>query len=231
MSIRFVAAGLMLAAGLLTGCATPVQGPVELDKAALSAPSSRIGVAMTAVPKVDTSFPGAGCLLCYAAASVANSGLTAHANKLPTEDLGKLKEMLAERLAKQGAQVKVIAEAVKLDDLPSASGQGTNVARKDFGALARKHDVDKIVVLSIDLIGFERTYAAYVPTGDPKAVVRGTAFLVDAKTNGYGWYQPVSVMRASDGPWDEPSGYPGLTNAYFQALETSKDQFLAPFKP
>lgn len=231
MKIRIAAAGVLLAAAFLTGCATPVQTPVTLDKAALSGPTARIGVAMTTLPKVDTDFPGASCLLCLAAASMANSSLTTHANKLPTEDLPKLKEMLAERLARQGARVTVIADPLKLDDLPAASAQGANLARKDFGAFAKQHEVDKVMVVSIDRIGFERTYAAYVPTSDPKAVVRGTAFMVDAKTNAYVWYQPVSVLRASDGAWDEPSAFPGLTNAYFQAIETSKDQVLGPFKP
>lgn len=231
MKYRFAAAGLVLLAGLLSGCATPPQNPVSLNAAALSTPNARVGVAMTALPKVDTSFPGAGCLLCLAAASMANSSLTTHANTLPPEDLPKLKELLAEQLGKRGTQAKVIDEPLKIDDLPNASAQGPNLARKDFSALARKHEVDKLLVVSLNLIGFERTYSAYIPTGDPKAVVRGTAFLVDLKTNAYEWYQPVNVVRASDGPWDEPAKFPGLTNAYFQAVELGKDEILKPFKP
>ncbi len=231
MKIRIAAAGLVLLAGLVSGCATPVQTPVTLNAAALAAPNARVGVAMTALPKADTSFPGASCLLCLATASVANSSLTAHANTLPPEDLARLKELLAEQLAKRGAQAKVIADPLKIDDLPNASAQGTNLARKDFSALGKKHDVDKLLVVSINLLGFERTYSAYVPTGDPKAVLRGAAFLVDLKTNSYDWYQPLNVVRASDGPWDEPAKFPGLTNAYFQAVELGKDEVLKPFKP
>lgn len=231
MKIRIAAAGIVMLAGLLAGCATPVQNPVALNTAALSTPNARVGVAMTGLPKVDTSFPGAGCLLCLAAASMANSSLTTHANTLSPEDLAKLKEMLAEQLGKRGAQATVIADPLKIDDLPSASAQGPNLARKDFTALAKKHDIDKLLVVSLNLIGFERTYSAYVPTGDPKAVVRGTAFLVDLKSNAYEWYLPLNVVRASDGPWDEPAKFPGLTNAYFQAVELGKDEILKPFKP
>jgi hypothetical protein len=38
--------------------------PVALSPAALNATDMRIGVAMSALPKVDTTFPGADCLLC-----------------------------------------------------------------------------------------------------------------------------------------------------------------------
>ena len=229
MKIR-VAAGLVMLVGLLAGCAAPVQNPVALNSAALTAPKVRVGVGMTALPKIDTQFPGAGCLLCLAAASMANSSLTAHANTLPPEDLPKLKELLAEQLAKRGMQAKVIADPLKIDDLPNASTQGPGLASKDFTALAKVHDFDKLLVVSINLIGFERTYASYFPTSDPKAVVRGTAFLVDLKTNAYDWYMPLNVVKAADGPWDEPPKFPGLTNSYFQAVELGKDEILKPFK-
>jgi hypothetical protein len=39
----------------------------------------------------------------------------------------------------------------------------------------------------------------------------------------------VNVYQNSDGPWDEPPKYPGMTNAYFSALETARDRFLEPF--
>jgi hypothetical protein len=40
---------------------------------------------------------------------------------------------------------------------------------------------------------------------------------------------PLTVMKAADGKWDEPDRFPGLTNAYYQALESSRDRLLQPF--
>lgn len=225
-------AGLVLALLFLSGCATQPQLPVPLGPTAISPQAGRVGVAMTQLPKVDTSFPGADCLLCLAVASMANNALTKHAQALPAEDLPKLKEMVAEHLRKREANVRVIAEDLKIDDLPNASAQGPNIARKDFATLQKKYEVDKLLVVSIASLGFERTYAAYVPTSDPKALVRGVAFMVDLKTNTYDWYQPLNVVRSSDGAWDEPAAkFPGLTNAYFQAIEVGKDEILKPLKP
>lgn len=231
MNIRLPAAGLVLAIILLSGCASVPQTPVRLGANSLSSQHGRVGVAMTALPKADTSFPGAGCLLCLATASIANSALTEHAKGLPHEDLPGLKTTLADLVGKKGGQARVIADDIKIDDLPNYSTEGPNLARKDFGALQSKYDIDKLLVVSITQLGFERTYSAYIPTGDPKGLLRGVAFMVDLRTNTYEWYQPLNVLRSADGAWDEAPAFPGLTNAYFQAIELGKDEVLGPFKP
>lgn len=76
MNMRTVLA-LAATAVFLAGCATR-QMPVLLAENALGGSAGRVGVVMTPLPKVDTYFPGASCLLCLAAASIANSSLTTH---------------------------------------------------------------------------------------------------------------------------------------------------------
>lgn len=233
MNLRTLAAVATSTAILfLTGCATKPQLPVALKPAALSAPGTRIGVAMTALPQVDTDFPGANCLLCIAAASMANSSLTTHAKTLGYEDLARLKALLAELIRKRGGEPVVIAEDIKFDAYPERKvGEGVDESRRDFSALQVKHKIDKLLLVNIYAIGFQRTYAAYFPTSDPKAILAGSGALIDLKTQKYDWYKPVAIVRASDGAWDEPPKFPGLSNAYFQMLELGKDEVLTPFKP
>ncbi|HYC47449.1 MAG TPA: hypothetical protein VED01_18400 [Burkholderiales bacterium] len=226
MSFRLLAAAA--AALILSACATPPQAPISLADVRISSPA-RIGVAMTALPKVDTSFPGAGCLLCMAAASVANSSLTSHARTLPYEDLPQLKQQIAERLRKKNAHVVIINEPIDLSALSSVSSPGVGMSRKDFSSFAGKYQIDKLVVIDIRTLGFVRTYSAYIPTAEPKGVFEGTGYLVNLKNHHYEWYVPVNIMRSAGGKWDEPPKFPGLTNAYFQALESGKDSFLKPF--
>lgn len=214
---------------VLAGCATKPQLAVPLSSDAISVKSGRIGVATTPIPTVDTSFPGAGCLLCMAAASLANSSLTAQTQKLPPEGVAALKTRIADALRQRGADVVVIEETVKLDALPSNTAKGANLATKDFSSLKSRYKVDKLLLVDIRQLGIERRYSAYVPNSDPKAVLRGTGYLVDLSTNTYSWYLPVSVEKSADGKWDEPPSYPGLSNAYFQALELGKDAFMEPF--
>ena len=225
MNLRRVVPAVALGL-LLAGCATKPQDPIQLAPAA---PTGRVGVVMTKLPAIDTQFPGAGCLLCIAAASLANSALTTHARTLSAEDLPQLKTEVAGLLRKKGADVVVIDEQLDLASLADNPSKGPNMAPKNFAALQKKFQVDKLVVLDISAIGFLRTYSAYVPTSDPKGLLRGTGYMVNLGTNAYEWYLPVDVTRSADKVWDEPPKFPGLTNAYYQTIEAGKDSFLKPF--
>jgi hypothetical protein len=228
MSIRFLAPLIAAAAVFLAGCATPPQPPISLSKEAVGAKNARIGVAMVAVPKVDTHFPGAGCLLCMAFASASNSAITTQVRTLTPEDLPKLKQDAAERLRKKGTEVVVIDEDLKLDAFPDVSKAEPGKARKDFSSLKTRYKLDRLLVLQIEMLGVIRNYSAYVPTSDPKGVVTGTAYIVNLQTGALEWYQPIDVQKSAEGKWDETPKYPGLTNAYFQAIELGKDGFLKP---
>ena len=226
MNVRLLP--IAAAALILAACATPPQRPITLTHASVNSSSVRVGVAMTALPKVDTSFPGAGCLLCMAAASVANSSLTSHARTLPYEDLPQLKQQIAELIRKKNPNVVVIDEPINMSALSDVSASGPGVSRKDFSSFAGKYQIDKLVVIDIQTLGFLRTYSAYIPTAEPKGVFAGTGYLVNLKNNHYEWYVPANILRSASGKWDEPPKFPGLTNAYFQALELGKDSFLKP---
>lgn len=214
---------------LLGGCASAPQQPVQLAQDTALAKTSRVGVAMTALPKVDTHLPGASCLLCIAFASAANATLTTHMQTLPYEELPNLKNDVADMIRKKGTNVTVIAEDLNVTELPAFDNKGPNIAKKDFSSLQQKYQIDKLLVIDITTLGILRTYSAYIPTSDPKAVLQGTGYIVNLSNNTYEWYLPVNVTKSSDGSWDEPPKFPGLTNAYFQTLEIGKDSFLKPF--
>lgn len=220
-----VAAALVVTAG----CMTPPQNNLGLSPSAVAG-TGKIGVMMTPIPKPDTVFPGANCLLCYATAAALNSSLTSHTQKLPPEGLPELKTRLADMLQKKGATPVVIDDELKLDALPDAGGEVPNVARKDFSGLRKKYAVDKVLVVEIDQLAISRTFASYIPTGVPRAEFKAKGYLVNLSNNSYEWYQTVSQSAVANGAWDESPNYPGLTNAYFQALELGKDELVAPFK-
>ncbi len=215
---------------LAVGCATPPQSYVGLDKSAINGKSGRVGIAMTPLRKPDTRFPGADCLLCIATASVLNSSLTSHTQKLPPEGLPELKDTLAELIRKNGGEAVVIAEELKVDALPDFGSSGPNIARKDFSGLKQKYAIDKILVLDVPLLGMYRQFSAYIPTSDPRAEFEINGYLVNLSNNTYEWYQTFSEAKGATGNWDEPPNFPGLTNAYFQVLETGKDRLVGTFK-
>jgi hypothetical protein len=224
--------GLLLAAMavIVSGCATKPQQPVSLVQEAIGSKAGRVGVAMTKLPQLDTQVPGAGCLLCLATAKMATADLTTHAQTLPSDDVTSLKESIAQALRAKGTDALLIDEYIDLDALPSFSGSGENVANKDFTALGKKYNVNRLLVIQTKALGFIRTYSAYFPTSDPKAYFNADGYLVDLKTNSYDWFLPVVITKSTDGKWDEPPTFPGLTNAYFQAVELGKDALLKPIQ-
>ncbi|MEW6563507.1 MAG: hypothetical protein AB1400_09815 [Pseudomonadota bacterium] len=219
----------LVIAVLISGCASNPQQSVALSKEVASPQAGRIGVVMTALPKLDTYFPGADCLLCYATASAMNSKLTAHTKTLTYEGLPNLKEEVASLLRNKGADVVVINESINVSGLKSASQKGENVAPKDFTSLQQKYGVDRLLVIDISKLGFIRNYSAYIPVGAPSAQLRGLGYMVNLRSNKYEWYEEVWVLQGAEGNWDEPPKFPGLTNAYFQALEMGRNRLLKPF--
>ena len=217
----------------LAGCAGPVQQPVNLAAdyfATAKAKPGRIGVVMADLPKPDTEFPGAGCLLCIAVANGAHSALSKEVQAFSTAELKPLPADLVALLKKQGLDAVLISDPLKVYDLPDlAASDPTNKSRKNFGALKTKHQIDRLLVVNITSLGVWRSYSAYVPTDVPKAILSGTASLIDLSTHALEWYLPLSLSRAAEGNWDEPPKFPGLSNAYYQVLETGMDLVKKPF--
>ncbi|HEV8689245.1 MAG TPA: hypothetical protein VGQ91_03030, partial [Ideonella sp.] len=175
-----------------------------LDAKLLNGASGKVGVLMSPVPAADTHLPGAGCLLCLAAASMANSSLTAHTKTLSGKDLESFQGDVTQALRRKGVDVVAITDPVKIADLPKGSSTAPNAARTDFSSLKAKYQIDRLLVIDITQQGFERTYASYIPTSDPKGMVRGTAYLVNLNTQTYEWYAPINAQKATDKKWDEP---------------------------
>jgi hypothetical protein len=213
----------------LAGCRSTPQLPVVFADNALGAQSGRVGVAMSELPKADTSFPGAGCLLCLATAATANSSLTKHTHTLSAEDLLTLKEGIAARLRKKGVDVTVIAENLNIKQLKDFPGGGVDIAKKDFRPLKDKYTVDHLVVIDITTLGFVRNYASYISRGDPVAELDGTLSVVNLSTNKYDFYVQINQSKGAEGKWDEPPDFPGLTNAYYAVIESGKDAVQQPF--
>jgi hypothetical protein len=228
MSLRII--GLLLAGLLLGGCATR-QEPIPLAKDYYTAKTGRIGVLVTDAPNPDTMFPGADCLLCMAVASAANSAMTDAVRTWPTADLRPLKGELVQLLQSRTQQAVPIDDRVDLVALPKRPTQEAGFAVKDFSSVASRAGVDRLLVVNLHTLGVRRTYASYVPTSAPVAVLGASAFIVDMKTHRLDWYQDFNVTRPAEGAWDEPPKFPGLTNAHFQVMELSKDAIKKALAP
>jgi hypothetical protein len=252
-SARSVALSLALALGIFgtspAGAQQAVDAPkdAETPKAAEPSPGAdvpkaagpsrnadgkrvRMGVAMTAIPKISSQVPGASCLLCLAAAHGTVSTLKDHLGTLPTDDLLKVKAEVADLLRKKGHDVVVVAEELDLTALPDFGSKGAKVAKKDFSPLRQKYNLDKLLVIEIVNLGVIRNFSAYIPKSDPKAVVNIMSYIVNLDDNAYDVRRPVNIIKAAEGNWDEPPKFPGMTNAYFQTIELARDRLREAFE-
>jgi hypothetical protein len=210
---------------MLGACASAPQQPIAFDAGTIAGGKNRVAIQMNKLPATDTSFPGAGCLLCIGVARAAHVDLSTQVQSLVPEDLNTLPERLAKVLRDDGAQVIVLDQPVDISNLSinSEKGEDPKLTSKDFNPLANKLGVDKLLVLEIRSQGVMRPYSAYIPAGVPRAYVSGIAYMVDLKANTYVWYSTINTDRPAEGAWNEPPSFPGLTNAYYQVLAETSD--------
>lgn len=221
--------GVSLLAVLLGACATQSQPPIALQMEKLSSGANRVAIQFNEVPETNTTFPGAGCLLCIGIARGAHSDMSTQIQSLTPVGLETLPEQVAEVLQANGAIVSMVHKKVDLTDLADFTGDipGRRVADKDFRSLAAKLNADKLLVIDITGQGVSRSYSLYVPTDIPRAYVLGSAYMIDLKSNAYDWFWPLSIYTAAQGEWKEPPSFPGLTNAYFQTIDQTMDKVVA----
>ncbi|MCO7226456.1 hypothetical protein [Pleionea sp. CnH1-48] len=216
---------------LTTGCATVPQAKVTLNNTFFQQTDKVVGLYVSNLPKnPDTHLYGASCLLCYAVASTANSSLTKHIKTVSTDDLAILEKELTQSLKNEGINVKVIKDKLNIDELKKFSNKDGFHARKDYRSLKEKLNVDKLIVINFKNVGVFRSYSAYVPTSDPMGFVSGELYSVDLVTNRYDLYEPINIKVAVKGSWDEAPNFPGVTTAFFEALELSKSNIMHIFK-
>lgn len=214
---------------LLSGCGSRQIQPIAYDHQVLTPENQRIGVISTQLPETDIIYPGANCLLCIGAAAAMNSSLGSHAETLDASELYDLKQDVANAISQDGREVVILEEYLTLKELEDVDSESPTASLKDYRKFGKDRNLTHLFVIDYGYVGFQRNYAAYVPTSDPFARFTGRAFLVDTQNNEYKWYLPVSVEKMAEGEWDEPDeGFPGLTNALYQSLGAAKDLILAP---
>lgn len=209
---------------LLAGCASTPIPEKEFGQTFYEQKPQTVGIYVNYPKKVTTYHPGADCLLCLAAAAAANSSVTSHMQTLSSEDFAEVSDVIAAKLREKGMTPVVINDEALLKKMKRIKSKDPSIAKHDHRPIKQKHGVDSLIVVNIGALGSERTYRAYVPTGAPQGYVEGLAYAIDLDTNAYEMYQPLTERVAVKGEWKEGPTYPGLTNAYYQAVETVKDR-------
>ncbi|MED7667224.1 hypothetical protein GXB78_08445 [Pseudomonas moraviensis subsp. stanleyae] len=220
------AALALLAVLTLTGCAH-VQPPVPLDKQFWDAKEPTIGVAITVVPSPVLALTGNQGILDYAINAGVNSKLSANVETWQVRDLETLPDAIVAKLQAKGYKAKRIDEKVDLKTFKEVDFR-EGYMTKDMTPMKVAHGIDRLLLVSIYATGATRSYYSVVPTSVPMAQVGGQGMVIDLADNKLLWYQPFAAVQAAQGEWDEPS-YTNLSNAFYQAMDNSRQQMIAPF--
>ena len=220
------AALALLAVLTLTGCAH-VQPPVALDKQFWDAKEPTIGVAITVVPSPVLALTGNQGILDYAINAGVNSKLSANVETWQVRDLETLPDAIVAKLQAKGYTAKRIDEKVDLKTFKEVDFR-EGYMTKDLSPMKAAHGIDRLLRVSIYATGATRSYYSIVPSSVPMAQVGGQGMVIDLSDNKLLWYQPFAAVQAAQGEWDEPS-YTNLSNAFYQAMDNSRQQMIAPF--
>lgn len=223
--------GFLVSLALLTSCAsTPPQGAVAFSSTSVNEGES-IGIYIDELPKVGMNYPGANCLLCLAAAAAANGGVSGHARTLSNDELGSdFAADIARQFAQDGIKSTILQGAIDLKKLKKSSFESDIQARKDYTVLASAVNNTHLLVVDINYSGLGRQYANYLATSPPYALISGSAFIVDLQSNEYLWYLPIVQRNSAGTAWKEPPNYPTLTNEFYKAIATVRDNILTGLK-
>jgi len=216
----------LLACLTLTGCAH-VQPPVPLDNQFWDAKEPTIGVAITVLPPPMLVLTGNQGILDYAINSGVNSKLSDNVKTWQVRDLDTLPDVIVAKLQAKGYKAKRIDEKVDLNTYKEIKFR-EGYAAKDLTPIKAKHGVDRLLLVYVTGTGATRSYYSIVPTSAPMAQVGGQGMVVDLADNKLLWFKPFVVTQAAQGEWDEPT-YSNLSNAFYQAVDNSRQQMITPF--
>ncbi|GFM52845.1 hypothetical protein PSCICL_50350 [Pseudomonas cichorii] len=226
-TFRTLAAVVLLACLTLTGCAHN-QPPVPLTQEFWDAKEPTIGVAITVVPEPVMVLTGNQGLLDLAINTSVNSKLSGNVEKWQVKDLNTLPDAIVAKLQAKGYKAKRIDAPVDLKTYKELSFR-EGYAIRDLTPIKAAHGVDRLLLVNILGTGATRSYYSIVPTSVPMAQVGGQGMIVDLTDNKLLWFKPFAAVQAAQGEWDEPT-YTNLTNAFYQAMDTSRQQMITPFE-
>lgn len=156
-----------------------------------------------------------------------NSKLSDNVKTWEVRDLDTLPDVIVAKLQAKGYKAKRIIDQIDLKNYKNISFR-EGYMTKDMTPMKAMYGVDRLLLVNVFVTGATRSYYSLVPTSVPMAQVGGQGMVVDLADNKLLWFQPFAAVQAAQGEWDEPN-YANLSNAFYQAIDNSRQQMITPF--
>lgn len=226
-----------LAAALLlsTGCAT-MDPDVKLGSSFWDNKNQTIVVTVAKMPPADHMMLGAQGLLDIAINKENAKALTAHLKTVNVADYQKVVKDVSEVLKSHGFRTRELSEAIDIATLPKRESQEESkdsvvYASQDFTQLKDKIGPHRLLLITVQSVGTQRTYYGFIPTTPPSAMINVKGEVIDLANNQVLWRQRFNDQAGVTEPWDQPPNYPNVTKAIEKVLLISRKNLQGSFSP
>ncbi len=219
---------IFLSTLILGGCVS-IQKPVSLDTSNWGKNDTKIAILVNRLPTGYTYKAGSQGLLDIAINNATASDLTKHLESLDFSEFYVIRKEINDILSQKGVNTNLLDANYYLPELSKFDKEG-NYATLDYSSLKSSLGVDQLLIIDVYQLGTTRNYYGFIPISAPMAIFSGTGQLINLSNNKILWHHKVSITNAVNGNWDEPTTYPGLTNAIYQTLNQGKSQLITPLK-
>jgi hypothetical protein len=208
---------------LIAGCATTV----PLESSFWDRKGVRVGVALATLPDAHAHRVGGEMLLDMAINKAMAAKLDTRMRQVAPKMIGGVTDKFVQRLNEKGFKAKKISEQIPLDAFPKFTGQASGNARmfgKDLRGLAQKHNIDMLLLVTVNRYGTLRNYYGFIPLGNPRALFDVRGQMIDLANNQLLWQTQLSDDQATmavEGEWSQPPEYPNLVASLEQAMNKS----------
>lgn len=215
---------LILLVAMASGCAS--MGPVSLQSNFWQDKQARIGVVVLDQPVPKAYRSGGQGVLDQGINEVANHTLDTYLSTLRVADYERFCNEFIEGIVNKGINVQRIGIpliANELEEFTDGSLDGS-CDTKDYRAYIQKAGVDKLIIISMPIIGTTRPYYGFIPLGPPKGFCMLGGKMIEAKTNKILWQNYITSIVPPSSNWDTPPNFPEITEKVLEAYNMSQQR-------
>jgi hypothetical protein len=117
---------------------------------------------------------------------------------------------------------------IKQDDYAGVS-LGDGFAGRDYSPLGSSMQADFLLVIDVLGVGTARDYKGFMPNSPPAAYFDAVGQLIELKSRKLLWQRQVQLLRSAQAEWDQPPGYPRLTQKVHEAIDAGSSLLIADF--
>ncbi|MGO4305003.1 hypothetical protein [Cupriavidus sp. RAF12] len=226
---RIRLAGLLLALSTLAGCAV-VQKPIPASSALFENKTTTIAVAVEKLPEPTQIMLGQQGLLDIVINKANAAAIVERLQKQDFSMISDLGKAFGTGLESRQIKVVMIDKPLDTESLPKfTEGSGQGVALRDYRALAKQYNADRLLLLTPRELGTVRYYYGFLPQGAPVGHVALTGQLVNLSSNRLEWYERVEINTAALGEWDQAPEYENLMRAVTESTRSATSRLRGAF--